>query len=175
MTIDVHEARPSEYAEAGSVTAAAYREFVRPNDPSWEDYLARIADIGSRADRATILVATKDGRLLGSATLELDGRIDESDPPLLAEEAHLRMLGVDPSARRLGVARTLMEACLSRATESGKTLMTLNTTKRMQAAQRMYESLGFVRGEDRVFPDGFVLLTYSMRIAPREEPSPATR
>jgi hypothetical protein len=28
----------------------------------------------------------------------------------------------------------------------------------------MYESLGFERGPDEVFPDGFVLLSYAKRI-----------
>jgi ribosomal protein S18 acetylase RimI-like enzyme len=38
--------------------------------------------------------------------------------------------------------------------------MTLHTTQRMQAAQAMYERLGYERQADRVYPDGFVLLSY---------------
>jgi hypothetical protein len=34
----------------------------------------------------------------------------------------------------------------------------------MAAARRMYERLGYERGEDRVFPDGFVLLSYTKRL-----------
>ena len=34
----------------------------------------------------------------------------------------------------------------------------------MIVAQRMYESLGFVRGIDRTFPDGFSLLTYATKL-----------
>jgi hypothetical protein len=34
----------------------------------------------------------------------------------------------------------------------------------MRAAQAMYERLGFRRLPDRVFPDGFVLLTYERAI-----------
>ncbi len=34
----------------------------------------------------------------------------------------------------------------------------------MLAAQRMYEFLGYSRDEDRVFPDGFVLLIYSKQL-----------
>jgi hypothetical protein len=30
----------------------------------------------------------------------------------------------------------------------------------MEAARAMYERLGYHRSEDRVFPDGFVLLSY---------------
>jgi hypothetical protein len=34
----------------------------------------------------------------------------------------------------------------------------------MRAAQAMYEALGFERMDDRVFPDGFVLLGYEKRL-----------
>lgn len=167
MTIEVREARPDEYAEAGEVTALAYREFVRPDDPDWEEYIARIADVEGRASRTTILVAVEGRQILGTATLELEGRVEpEDDPTLAPEEAHIRMLGVHPRARRRGIARLLMAACFEEALEHGKTRMTLHTTHRMRAAQAMYEGLGFHRLPDRVFPDGFVLLTYERAIEP---------
>ncbi len=162
--MEVREARPDEYAEAGRVTALAYREYVGPGEAAWEDYLAEIADVAGRADAATILVAVEDGRVLGSASLEIGRRIDGDDPPLSADEAHIRMLGVDPSARGRGVARALMDACFERARLAGRTRMTLHTTHRMTVAQAMYEHLGFERLADRVFPDGFVLLTYQRGI-----------
>lgn len=165
VTFEVREARPREYAEAGAVTALAYLEFARPGDAGWEEYLQRIADIESRADRTTIFVAVDGERILGTATLELDGRIEPGDdPPLAPDEAHIRMLGVHPEARRRGIALALMEACFERARMQGKARMTLHTTQRMRAAQAMYERLGFRRLPDRVFPDGFVLLTYEKPI-----------
>ncbi len=160
MAVEIREARPDEYVEAGRVTALAYREFVRPNDADWEEYLERIADIEGRASRTTILVAVEDDRILGSATLELEGRTDDQDGELAPEEAHIRMLGIHPDARRRGIAKALMAACLERARRHGKTRITLHTTHRMRAAQAMYGSLGFERRDDLVFPDGFVLLTY---------------
>jgi ribosomal protein S18 acetylase RimI-like enzyme len=169
MTLEVREARPFERAEAGRVTAGAYREFVRPGDDDWERYLARIADVEERADRTTVLVAVEDGRVLGSLTLELEGRIrdedDEDFRPLDPGEAHIRMLGVDPGARGRGVARAMMAAAERLAGEAGKSLVTLHTTLRMAAAQAMYERLGYERTEDRVFPDGFVLLGYRKRLS----------
>jgi ribosomal protein S18 acetylase RimI-like enzyme len=159
--LEIREARPEEYGEAGRVTAAAYREFARDGDDGWHEYLSRIADVEGRADRTTVFVALQGVRIVGSATLELFDRVErEDDPTLHPEEAHIRMLGVHPSARRSGVARALMRACCDRARAEGKTFMTLHTTRRMEAAQRMYESFGFERLEDRVFSDGFVLLTY---------------
>jgi ribosomal protein S18 acetylase RimI-like enzyme len=164
VTIEVRPVLPSEHDEAGYVTALAYREFVRPGDHDWEEYLGHIADVEGRARSTTVLVAVRDGAILGSATVELDGRIDDDDPPLHPEEAHIRMLGVHPEARGQGIARALILACFGVAREAGRTYVTLHTTKRMKAAQAMYEAMGFERLEDRVFPDGFVLLTYRRTI-----------
>lgn len=164
MTVEIREARPDEHAQAGAVTAEAYREFADENDPDWRDYLARIADVEGRASRTTIVVAVEEGAVIGSATLELDGRTDTELEPLAPDEAHIRMLGVHPDSRGGGVGRRLMAACEERARQAGRTRLTLHTTLRMRAAQRMYESLGYARAEDRVFPDGFVLLGYSKEL-----------
>ncbi len=164
MAIEVRVAQPDEYATAGAITAAAYREFAREGSADWDDYLRKIEDVADRAPRTTILIATGSGRILGSATLELDGRTDDHHGTLEPHEAHIRMLGVDPDARGRGVGRALMRACEERAIAAGRSLMTLDTTARMAAARRMYEELGYVRGDDQVFPDGFVLLRYSKQL-----------
>jgi ribosomal protein S18 acetylase RimI-like enzyme len=164
VTIETRPARPEEYEEAGRVTSLAYREFAEGN--SWDRYLEAIADVEGRAGVGLVLVAVEDGRVLGSATLELDQRIEEDEPPLPPDEASIRMLGVHPDERGRGVARALMRECFDRAREAGRTRMTLHTTQRMRAAQKMYEALGFERLADRTFPDGFVLLTYARPIPP---------
>ena len=118
---------------------------------------------------ALVLVAVEDDRVLGTATLELGQRIEpEDDPDLQRGEAHIRMVGVDPDARGRGIGRILMEACLREAREAGKTFVTLHTTPWMKVAQRMYESMGFLREPeaDRVF-ESFTLLTYSLPLDPR--------
>ncbi len=103
MTIEIRESRADEHAQAGVVTADAYREFAREDDPDWQEYLVRLADVADRAARTTILVAVEDGRILGTATLELDGRTERtSDGTLRPDEAHIRMLGVAPDARGRG-------------------------------------------------------------------------
>ena len=163
--IETRLVHPDEYDEAGRVTALAYREFVRPGEHQWAEYVEHIADVRSRAGVADVVVALDDGRIVGSATLELRDRIDaDEDPPLAPDEAHIRMLGVDPGARGRGVARALMDECFAAARDAGRTRMTLHTTMRMDAAQAMYASMGFTRLADRVFPDGFVLLSYERSI-----------
>jgi ribosomal protein S18 acetylase RimI-like enzyme len=163
MAIHIREVRPDEYEEAGRVTELAYREYASPGDEGWEGYLRVLRDVRGRAARTLVLVAVDGERVVGTATVELDHRIEpEGDPPLRPGEAEIRMLGVLPRARGAGIGRLLMEASLREAHAAGKKLVTLHTTQRMKAAQRMYESMGFQRGSDRVFESGFVLLSYSL-------------
>lgn len=162
MAISVRIARPDEYETVGEVTAAAYREFLEST--KWSEYLDRIADIGARAERTEILVVTDEDRIIGSVTLELDGRTSPEDGPLEPHRAHIRMLGVHPDARGRGAARALMAACEDRAREAGRTVLTLNTTHLMATAKAMYEHLGYDRRDDQVMPDGFVLLTYEKQL-----------
>jgi ribosomal protein S18 acetylase RimI-like enzyme len=152
----IRDARPEEHDEIGRVTADAYHGYVRD-----ETYLARIANVGDRAPRTQVLVATDDdGAIVGSLTLELNTRVNADDDPLEAHRAHIRMLGVAPAAQGHGIGRRLMNEAEARARNAGKTEMTLHTTEAMIAAQRMYEALGYERMEDEILPDGFVLLGY---------------
>ncbi len=162
MPEEVRPVRPEEYEEAGRVTALAYGEFAPQDSIGWQNYLRHLADVAGRAQRTVVLVAIEDGRIWGTATLELRNRVEPDSPPLASGEATLRMLGVHPNARGRGIGRQLVEACIAEARIAGKTLLTLNTTRQMQAAQRLYESLDFRRGPDRVFDDGFVLLSYEI-------------
>jgi ribosomal protein S18 acetylase RimI-like enzyme len=167
MRIEIRDVRPAEHEEAGRVTADAYREFVPGGgDANWEPYLRVIADVGGRARTTSVLVALEGDRIVGSATIELEARIEpDADPPLEPDEAHIRMLGVAPGARGRGIGPALMAACEARARAAGKEWVRLHTTPKMTIAQRMYEALGYTRGEDWVLPDGFVLLSYSKRLA----------
>ena len=66
-------------------------------------------------------------------------------------------LFVQPSARRSGAGRLLLQAAEARAAADGKVRMDLTTAKTNQKAQALYESLGWVRDE--------VFYTYSRRVA----------
>jgi ribosomal protein S18 acetylase RimI-like enzyme len=165
-TLEIRSLRPEEFDDAGAVTAAAYDEFAPGGASPNPDYLDRVADVRTRARHAVVLGAFRTGRVVGTVTLELDGRIPggHTRPQLQPDQAHVRMLGVDPSTRRAGVGRALMDASLDRARRAGKSRVTLETTENMVAAQRLYESMGFERGPDEVYDDGFRLRTYEYRL-----------
>ncbi|MBI4728358.1 MAG: GNAT family N-acetyltransferase [Acidobacteria bacterium] len=164
----VRPVRPEEHAEAGRVLEAAWREFVGLGEEGWDRYVRdHVSNVAARAERTLVLVAVEDERILGSATLETDDRVgdpDDEGEPLPPEEARIRMVGVAPGARRRGVGRLLMEGRFEEARRAGKTLVTLRTTPRQKAAHAMYEDMGFARGADTVFDDGFVLMSYEIRL-----------
>jgi ribosomal protein S18 acetylase RimI-like enzyme len=165
MALHIRPVRPDEFDDAGRVTAEAYGSFGSEASPN-RDYVARVADVATRARRALVLGAVQDGRLVGTVTLELDRRIPGGHPrpPLEPDQGHVRMLGVDPTVRRRGIGRALMAACVERARRAGKRRLTLETTEAMAAAQALYESMGFRRGQDQVYDDGFRLRKYELAL-----------
>ncbi len=164
--IEIRPLRASEHRAVGEATERAYREFWTPDSPGWEAYLARIADVGSRSERAIVLVAVDERAIAGSVTLELDSRIAPGpSEPLAPEEAHIRMLGVAPEHRGRGIARRLMLASIETARSHGKRVLTLDTDPVMTAAQHLYVELGFEPTGPRIRPDGQVLLSYALDIA----------
>ena len=163
--IEIRPIRATEYAAAGEATAAAYREFRTHDSSGWDAYIARIADVASRADRATVLVALDAGQIAGSATLELDARISPGPTePLGPDEAHLRMVGVSPEHRGKGIGRRLVVACIDLARARGRHMMTLDTNELMLAARALYTSLGFVSTGLFQRPGGPELLGYRLDI-----------
>lgn len=159
MTLEIRPVRTKDHDEAGKVTAEAYRA-LGGGEPT--EYLRRVADVRTRAQHARVLAAFRDGRIEGTVTVELTDRTPGGHPrpPLRKDQAHVRMLGVHPDAQRRGTGRRLMEAAIEEARRAGKRRMTLETTEAMRGAQRLYESLGFIRGPDMVFDDGFRLRSY---------------
>jgi ribosomal protein S18 acetylase RimI-like enzyme len=166
MALEIRSLRPGEHEEAGRATALAYRGLGPDGAPGSADYLARVADVRTRSEHALVLGAIEEGRILGTVTLELTGRIPGGHPrpPLADDQAHVRMLGVHPKAQRRGIGRALMQAGVDEARRAGKRRMTLETTEAMEPARRLYESMGFRRGADLVYDDGLRLRTYQLSL-----------
>lgn len=163
--MEIRPLRPEEHEEAGGVTALAYRRQAEPASTN-ADYLERVADVATRARHALVLGAVEDGRVLGSVTVELSARIPGGHPrpPLHADQAHVRMLGVHPDVQGRGIGRGLMEGAADEARQAGKRRITLETTEAMVAAQRLYEAMGYRRLDDLVFDDGFRLRPYELEL-----------
>ena len=164
--IEVRRVRPEEYVDAGEVTASAWGPTRTHGDQSSLSFWARVADVASRDAVAAVYIATEDGHILGSVTLETDGRVvdDENPNPLAPGEAHVRVLGVAPAARRRGVGRILMNYCADVARQKGKDRLTLNTSLENVSAQSFYETIGYVRVSDAELRDGSRVYSYELTL-----------
>jgi ribosomal protein S18 acetylase RimI-like enzyme len=114
-----------------------------------------------------VLVAVEDGRVVGTATVELDATL-EPDGELARGHAGFRMLAVAPAWRGRGIGRRLVLACVERARSAAKTTVTLHTADEMVAAATLYRSLGFERepAEDFEPAPGVMLRAYRLALTP---------
>ncbi|MEO9325483.1 GNAT family N-acetyltransferase [Nocardioides sp. C4-1] len=155
----VRLARPADLERLGEITVAAYADFTHGPD---DTYVARLRDTAARADQAELWVAVHDdGRLLGSVTNCPPGspwrEIARDD------EGEFRMLAVDPSVRRTGAGRALVEHVEERWRAAGATGIALSSLADMTAAHALYARLGFTRDPTRDWSphDGVDLLAFT--------------
>jgi len=83
-----------------------------------------------------LLVARRGGRIAGSVQLDYD------TPPNQPHRAEIRKLLVHPDFRRQGLAKALMAALERRASQLGRSLLTLDT-RTGDKAEPLYASLGY--------------------------------
>ena len=119
------------------VHAGASVGFVLPFEPDqarafWTD---RVAPPLARGERR-LLVARLGDQVIGTVQLDM------ATMPNQAHRAEVAKLLVHPRARRLGVARSLMQALEARAREDSRLLLTLDT-RTGDLAEPLYQSMGY--------------------------------
>jgi ribosomal protein S18 acetylase RimI-like enzyme len=142
----IRPVEPADYDALGQITLEAYEG---NRDDLGDDYRDELRNVAGRAAACPVLVAVApDGGVLGGVAY-VPGRDNPMSELERDGEAGIRMLAVDPAAQGLGVGRALTVACLDRAREEGRSGIALYTRPANVPAQRLYESLGFVRDPDR--------------------------
>jgi ribosomal protein S18 acetylase RimI-like enzyme len=143
----VRTARPEEHRQVAELTVRVYLD----DGLASSDYARRLADADGRAAAGRLLVAEDgaSGRLVGTATVLPASAGPEWADQAAPGEAELRMLAVEPAARRRGVGAALTRAALAIAAEWGCRRLVLATATSMTPAHRLYEGLGFRRIPER--------------------------
>lgn len=139
--MEIREIQSDEHEDLAALTVAAYQVSHEALEGSYEQELA---DVGARAEQASVLVAVEDGRVVGGVTYvaDADNPLAEHTDP---HAASIRMLAVDPAAHRTGIGRRLTEACTARAASEGKESLVLHTIDTNTSGLAFYEALGFDR------------------------------
>jgi len=143
--LEVRPVRPDEYETAGALVEAAYSAGgLLDND---RGYGAHVRDVAGRVGAVPVLVAVRDGRIVGSVTVTPHG----SGHSELAREGEVefRYLGVAPEAWGTGVASALVDAVEAQAAGSGADRLVLCVISDNVAAERVYERMGFTRVPER--------------------------
>ena len=144
--IVVRLARSDERDGIRELTLSAYAQYATAMEPStWKALQDAITTALSVDLGAQQIVAEQEGALLGAVMLfpaetEAYGTLG---PRVGWPE--IRALAVAPRARRLGVARLLLDECLRLARQAGADTIGLHTSQSMREAIRLYETLGFER------------------------------
>jgi ribosomal protein S18 acetylase RimI-like enzyme len=160
VKVVVREALPSEHAGLGDLCVRAYTALYAVSD----SYSATLRDVARRAATARVLAAEDDGRLVGCATLILDGGpLSELAAP---DEGEFRMLAVDPDAQGRGAGEALVRACIDAVRDAGRARVVLSSARDMTTAHRLYERLGFTRAPARDWSPvaGIELAVYELEL-----------
>lgn len=162
MALIIRTATERDAETVGELTERAYRA---DGFPISDEYAARLRDAITRINKATVLVAEMDDRIVATVTLAThENPLTEIAKP---DELEVRMLAVAPEERRQGVAETLMSAAMKHAQNLGLKALVLSTEPPMSSARRLYEKLGFTRQPDRDWPVGdYDLLVYRRDVKP---------
>jgi len=124
-------------AEFGSILPRAF----------YTAYLANVLDVRSRLSESQLFVAERpEGGIVGAITLYPDASSQGWGWP--TGWAGIRALAVEPSARGLGLGHRLADRCIEHARTLDTPTVCLHTAPFMDAAIRMYQSLGFRRAPE---------------------------
>jgi len=155
--LTIREVRDEEAEALGRLMVAVYaglEGFPTPEEqPAYYQMLARIGDFREKPQARVLVAVEEGGALLGGVVYFGDMAAYGSGGSATRETkaSGIRLLGVDPARRSLGVGRALTQACIDLAKASGNTQVILHTTQAMRTAWGLYERMGFARSEDLDF------------------------
>ncbi|WZH37900.1 MAG: GNAT family N-acetyltransferase [Microbacterium enclense] len=145
--LTIRPVAPDEYADAGRVTAEAYRTSY---EGLTDGYLASLADVEGRVAQGEVWVALDGDEIVGTVWVPRPG---ERLSPLAREgELDFRQLAVAPAARGRGVGAALTRHVIALARERGARRVVMNSGSEMLGAHALYLKLGFRRLTDREQP-----------------------
>ncbi|WP_242927682.1 GNAT family N-acetyltransferase [Pontibacter vulgaris] len=156
----IRNANPTEHEEIGKLMVRVYSQLdgfpKETEQPAYYSMLANVGDFTQKPGTEILVAVSPAGNIAGAVVFFSDMQYYGSGGTATQEKnaAGFRLLAVDPAARGLGIGKLLTNACIQKAKEKELSQVIIHTTKAMQQAWKMYESLGFKRFEELDFMQG---------------------
>ena len=152
-SLEIRHAQAEDLAEVVRIERAV------PEAPHWGESVYRdmlLQDSGEITLNRALFVAGNSERISGFAVVAV-----------VADQAELESIAVDPERRRLGVGRALSDAIMVWGREAGAREMLLEVRSANAEARALYDRLGFKqtglrRGYYSDPPDDAVLMSVSL-------------
>jgi ribosomal protein S18 acetylase RimI-like enzyme len=148
-----------------ALNVSAYEEFShRMTTDGWQSMKGAVESVETRFDTSRFLVVRGAQGLLGSVAYCPAGA---GNPAIFPPEwAAVLLLAVAPEGRGQGIGKRLTSACIDLARRDGAAVIGLFTSELMTQAQRVYESLGFVRESELAPRNGLRYFRYKLSLDP---------
>ncbi|HMG90284.1 MAG TPA: GNAT family N-acetyltransferase, partial [Chryseolinea sp.] len=165
----IRNARVEEFRFIGELMVSVYSQldgFPKEADqPKYYEMLANVGDLTHKPETELLVAVTPEKKIAGAVVYFGDIKYYGSGGMATQEKdaAGFRLLAVDPKTRGQGIGKLLTIACINKAKQNvNLRQVIIHTTKAMQTAWRMYESIGFSHSEDLDFMQG-ELAVYGFR------------
>lgn len=130
----------TDYEAVNRVASTAWNQYAM-DFKDWDGLARFVANTASLAADAELIIAERDGEVVGVVGYVGPGRPRESVFP--PDWGIVRMLSVLPSERGQGIGRLLTQACIVRAQQDGATIIGLHTSPVLRSALDLYLRMGF--------------------------------
>jgi len=124
--------------------------------PHYYQMLANVGDLTAKPGVELLVAVSGEGEPAGAVVYFADMLYYGSGGSATKAKnaAGFRLLAVSPKFRGRGLGKLLTIACIQKTIKTGLGQLIIHTTRAMQTAWKMYESLGFQRSEDLDFLQG---------------------
>ncbi len=156
----VRNAKIGEFEEIGNLMVKTYSNLEgfpkKADQPEYYKMLENIGDQTKKPETELLVAVSSEGKIGGAVVYFSDMKYYGSGGTATQEKhaSEFRLLAVNSSFRGQGIGKLLTYECISRARIKKQKNVVIHTTKAMQIAWNMYESIGFKRAEDLDFMQG---------------------
>jgi ribosomal protein S18 acetylase RimI-like enzyme len=141
--LNYREARPEELDKLQELGLLAYSQYKTILGEGWttmERNLKNHEVWTGLMNKSTVFICEDYNKTVGMAFFIPSGHADDIYE---AQWCQVRMVGIHPDYSGKGIAKKLMDLCITEARNRNEKTMALHTSEFMDAARHIYEKLGF--------------------------------